>query len=116
MPFRFRQLGTINSFRSDVGASGLDPALVRGAVKDDAEHPQHMSVRRYLACEDTVANARLFLWHSLRLNQHFVGDGWTIDPELKARVEEHLTGNVPLSSIPGHRIVNLDLPPLAASV
>ncbi len=73
------------------------------------DHPQHMSVARYIACEDTALNARLFLWHSLGLNGHIVGDGWATNPETGQRMEEHLTGNVPLASVPGHRSIDLDV-------
>lgn len=87
--------------------ASIEPALVAGTVKDDATHPWHMSVKRYLTSDDTVLNARLFLWHSLGLNQHFVGDGWAIDPETKQRAEEYFTENVPLSSINGCRLIDL---------
>lgn len=68
-----------------------------------------VSVACYLACEDTALRARLFLWHSLGLNGHFVGDGQSPDPATKEGVEEHLTGNVPLASIPSHRFNELDI-------
>ena len=68
-----------------------------------------MSVARYIACEDTALNARLFLWDSLGLNGYAVGDGWATNPETGQRMEEHLTGNVPLASVPGHRSIDLDV-------
>lgn len=88
-------------------ARSIDPALVTGAVKDHGDHPDHMSVARYLTCPDTALNARLFLWHALGLNQLFAGDGWATDPLTQQRVEEYLTGNVPLASVAGHRVIDL---------
>ncbi|TXN17264.1 hypothetical protein FV219_00485 [Methylobacterium sp. WL122] len=89
-------------------ARSIDPALVTAAVKDDADHPNHMSVAQYIHCPDTAANARLFLWHTLGLNQHFVGDGWATDPLTKdKRIEEYLTANVPLATVAGHQLIDL---------
>jgi len=88
-------------------AHTIDPNLVTGAVKDDADHQAHMSVARYTTCPDTAANARLFLWHSLGLNQLFVGDGWATDPLTGKRVEEYLTANIPLAAVAGHRVIEL---------
>lgn len=88
-------------------ARSIDPALVTGAVKDHGNHPDHMSVARYLTCQDTALNARLFLWHALGLNQLFVGDGWATDPLTGGRVEEYLTGNVPLASVADHYLIDL---------
>ena len=88
-------------------AANIDPTLVTGAVKDDTTHPCHMNVERYLTCKNTAANARLFLWHSLGLNQHFVGDGWATDPKTKQRAEEYLTANVSLARVQGCRWTDL---------
>ena len=89
----------------------IPPSLVSSAVKDDEDHPEHMSVARYETCADTAENARLFLWHTLGLNQHFKGDGWATDPLTGERVKEYLTANVPLSEIVGHRVIALDVEP-----
>lgn len=86
-------------------------SLVRSAVKDDTAHTEHMNVARYATCSDTAVNARLFLWHTLGLNQHFQGDGWATDPLTGERVEEYLTANVSLSEIVGHRVIALDVEP-----
>lgn len=88
-------------------ASRIDPSLVTGAVKDDVGHPLHMTPERYLAASDTAQNARLFLWHSVGLNDQYTGDGWTSGTE--ARVDEYLTLNVPLAEIPGHRVIDLPI-------
>jgi len=90
-------------------ASRIEPALVTAEVKDNPGHPAHMSIERYRDCEDTKVNARLFLWHSLGLNQHFKGDGWAVDPLTGARVQEYLTANVMLAGIPEHRLIDLRL-------
>lgn len=87
----------------------IEPSLVQSAVKDHVAHPNHMSVERYSTCGDTPANARLFLWHSLGLNQHFKGDGWATDPISVDRTEEYLTENLPLAQIAGHRVITLDV-------
>lgn len=100
-----------DAIRDPALVAKIDPALVSGAVKDDAEHPDHMSVTRYETCLDTAANARLFLWHTLGLNHHFTGDGWATDPLTGVRIEEYLTANVPLAEIPGHRVIALDVQP-----
>ncbi|KNY24290.1 hypothetical protein [Methylobacterium sp. ARG-1] len=76
-------------------------------MQDDAEHLAHLSAARYLAGPDTALNARLFLWHALGLNQYFVGDGWSTDPLTMERVEEYLTGNVPLATVAEHRLIDL---------
>lgn len=65
-----------------------DPALARSlheertcsAVRDDPSHEWHLTVERYLSAEDTPENARLFLWHSLGVNDQFTGTGWTRPP------------------------------------
>ncbi len=88
-------------------AALIDPAFVLGAVKDSAEHPDHMGLSRYRDCPDTAVNARLFLWHWLGLNEQFVGDGLTRDPLSGARIEEFLTGNVALAELPDHRVIDL---------
>ena len=78
-------------------------------MKDDAEHPDHMSVSRYRACADTVMNARLFLWHSLGLNQRFIGDGWAKNPLTGVQIAEYLTANAPLAEVVGQRIFDLTM-------
>jgi hypothetical protein len=88
-------------------ARGIAPALVTAAVRDDAEHPAHVSAARYLAGPDTALNARLLLWHALGLNQYFVGDGWATDPLTRERVEEYLTGDIPLATVAEHRLIDL---------
>ena len=88
-------------------ALSIDPALVAGAVKDDVDHPEHVGVTRYATCADTAINARLFLWHALGLNQHFVGDGWAADPLTGKRVEEYLTANVQLATVAEHQSIDL---------
>lgn len=95
------------SVRDPALARNIDPAFVRGAVKDDPDHPDHLGVTRYATCEDTAINARLFLWHALGLNQHFAGDGWATDPLTGERVEEYLTANVPLATVEEHQFIDL---------
>ena len=93
-----------------------DPSLVReigaelvsDAAKSNNDHPDHMSAERYLVCDDTAQNARLFLWHSLGMNEQYVGDGYTAALSSKFRLDEYLTANVPLQAIPG--VVTIDLP------
>lgn len=87
----------------------MPPSLISGVVKDDPAHSEHMGLARYAASDDTAENARLFLWHTLGLNQHFKGDGWATDPLTGERVEEYLTANVPLRGIVGHRVIALDV-------
>lgn len=88
-------------------ALSIDPTLIAGAVKDNVDHPEHVGVTRYATCADTAISARLFLWHALGLNQHFVGDGWATDPLTGERVEEYLTANVPLATVAEHRSIDL---------
>ena len=104
-PLRWRE-----PVRDPAVVARIDPALVAKAVKDDKAHSQHLTVERYLSCADTVTNARLFLWHSLGANEHFVGDGWATDPDTKEQVEEYLTQNVPVARIPGRQFIDLEVP------
>ena len=90
-------------------ARSIDPAMVNATVNEDAEHPAHLSTVRYLACPATAHNARMFSWHALGLNQHFVGAGWATDPLTAERVEEYLTGNVPLATAAGHQLIDLNV-------
>jgi hypothetical protein len=59
----------------------------------DFDMPHHMSEQRYLSADDTVANARVFLWHSMGMNEHFQGDGRTT-----GGLSEYLAPNCMLSS------------------
>lgn len=91
------------SLAGEIGAE-----LVSDAVKSKLDHPDHMSAQRYLVCDDTAQNARLFLWHSLGMNNQYVGDGYTAASSHSLRLDEYLTANVPLETIPG--VVMIDLP------
>lgn len=53
----------------------VSPSDIESDVKDNIDDPRHMSVERYLAASDTCENARLFLWHSLGVNDLFTGTG-----------------------------------------
>lgn len=46
------------------------------AVREHPEHPDHMTPERYLARADTPANAWVFLWHSVGLNDLYTGTGF----------------------------------------
>lgn len=92
-----------------VGEIGAE--LVSDAVKANIHHPDHMSPKRYLVCDDTAQNARLFLWHSLGMNGQYVGDGYTAAPSHDLRLDEYLTANVPLKTILGVAITDLSVEP-----
>ena len=66
-----------------------------------------MDVERYRACADTAQNARLFLRHSLGLNENYVGNGFTKPSADHPPIDEYLTTNVELATIPG--VVEIDL-------
>lgn len=87
----------------------IAPELVSGRVKDDVSHPQHMTAERYVEAEDTPLNARLFLWHSLGMNDLFKGDGLTVGPDGSPGVDEYLAQNRPISQIPGAVLIDLDV-------
>jgi len=51
-----------------------------------------MSLERYKDAPDDAVYARAFLWHSLGLNEHFQGDGYS-----EEGVPEYLVANVDLN-------------------
>jgi hypothetical protein len=85
----------------------IENRMVGREVKDDVRHPLHMSAERYRDADDTPANGRLFLWHSLGVNNQFTGDGFTAGPDGTPRVEEYLVPNGRLADFPD--VVLLDL-------
>ncbi len=94
---------------SIVGEIGAE--LVSDAVKSDPDHPDHMSAERYSVCDDTAQNARLFLWHSLGMNERYVGDGYTSASSHDVRLDEYLTANVSLETIPAAVMIDLSVEP-----
>lgn len=87
-------------------ADKIDRRFVASEVKDREDHPLHMSVERYLTCEDTAENARLFLWHSLGVNDQFTGNGYTKGPD---GVDEYLLPNRYLAELPGAVVLELSV-------
>jgi hypothetical protein len=80
----------------------IEAHLTTGNVKDDPLHKDHMSEEAYLACEDTAVNARLFLWHSLGVNDQFTGTGYTT-----GGVDEYLMPNLPLAEVREYKLIDL---------
>lgn len=67
-------------------------------IKMDPAHPLHMSLERYGAADDTLRNARLFLWHAMGLNHEFRGDGFTYNTGVRG-FREYLTANRPMHTL-----------------
>jgi hypothetical protein len=82
-----------------LGAAGLQAA---NEAKGNASDPQHMSPERYLAVEDTLENARLFLLHSVGVNEHYKGDGLTDGGHT-----EYLVRNVRLAELEEYALIPL---------
>ena len=102
--------GKLDRWRSvlrQASSEGLPQDLLIDAVRSDPGHSDHMSVERYRACDDTAQNARLFLRHSLGMNENYVGNGFTKPSANHPSIDEYLTANVALATIPG--IVTIDL-------
>lgn len=70
-----------------------------------------VEVARYLEAPDTARSARLFLWHSLGLNQLFVGDGYTRDEDGRQGEREYLVPNRKTGEIRGLVSCDLELGP-----
>lgn len=81
-------------------------ALDRNEIKSDASHALHVSAEKLLTREVTARDARLFLWHTLGVNQEFSGDGYTRNGELRG-FREFLSRNLPLSQLQ-HAALELD--------
>jgi hypothetical protein len=67
-----------------------------------------MSPDRYMAAEDTVASARLFLQHTLSLNSQYTGTGCTADDAGGGGTPEFFADNRLLCSIPSDQIIDID--------
>jgi len=87
----------------------IDPSLVTSLVKDYPSHPEHRTVARYLAGEDNALNARLFLWHSLGINDQYTGTGYTKPPNGERGAEEYLIENTLISQISEARVIDLEV-------
>ena len=93
--------------KNDTMIGSIDTTVYGGTVKDNPHDALHMSVQSYLACEDTPENARLFLWHSLGVNEEFTGTGYTKEPDGSQGVEEYLLPNCTLAELPDYRLIEL---------
>jgi hypothetical protein len=87
----------------------IDPDLVKSIVKDYPSHPEHRTVESYLAGEDSALNARLFLWHSLGINDQYTGTGYTKPPNGERGAEEYLIENTLISQISEARVIDLEV-------
>lgn len=90
-------------------AASIDKMLVSSEVKDNPNHPDHMSLERYLTCNDTPENARLFLWHALGMNEQFTGYGYTLKPDGNRGLSEYVMPNRILSGLPGCILIDLPM-------
>jgi hypothetical protein len=61
-----------------------------------------------LTCEDTPENARLFLWHSLGVNDQFQGTGYT-QTQPDNGVDEYLMPSRDLTEFPDAVVIELDV-------
>ncbi|MCB0335426.1 MAG: hypothetical protein KDD62_03950 [Bdellovibrionales bacterium] len=97
-------LGWANALASEDLVKQIDAKFLAQAVKDDLCHPLHMSTERYMTCDDTALNARLFLWHSLGMNHLYQGNGYT-----RGGGKEYLTQNKSLAEIRDCVLIDLQV-------
>ena len=102
-------LGWAETLKDGTLVASIDQRMVTADVKDNVRHPLHMSVEWYRDAEDTSANARLFLWHSLGVNDQFTGNGYTKGPDGTPEVEEYLVPNCRLADLPDVVLIDLDV-------
>lgn len=57
------------------------------------EHPDHMTTEAFLSGPDTAQRLRVWLWHSLGVNDVFRGDGWTSNDGSSALCREYFAEN-----------------------
>jgi hypothetical protein len=68
-------------------------------VKENPAHPEHVSEATLLSRTiTTAADARLFLWHTVGINEHFTGDGFTANDGVRG-FREYLARNVPIRAL-----------------
>lgn len=59
-------------------------------------HPDRMTTEAFLSGPDTAERLRVWLWHSLGVNDVFRGDGWTSNDGATALCREYFAENRPL--------------------
>ncbi|MCZ7652546.1 MAG: hypothetical protein M5U13_15795 [Thermoanaerobaculia bacterium] len=96
----------------DPGLPGrIDPCATTSEVKESETHRLHMNVHRLRDAEATPDNARLFLWHTLGLNERFTGTGRTQRPDGSDGGAEYLVPNRPLTEFGEYRVIPLEVTP-----
>ena len=69
------------------------------AVREHPDHPDHMTPERYLAGADTPANAWLFLWHSVGVNDLYTGAGYCRSVGGHDGIREYLAPNARVAEL-----------------
>lgn len=78
-------------------------------VREDPAHPDHMTPERYLAAADTPANAWLFLWHSVGVNDLYTGTGFSRGADGGRGHTEYLAPNVRVAELGDLALIELDV-------
>ncbi len=73
------------------------------------DHPNFMSMERFIASSGSLFDVRAFLYHEFNVNSQFKGDGFTRDGRGRIGVEEFIGLNLKVSSLANYTMVNLDL-------
>lgn len=87
----------------------IDPRTTTSEVKEDETNTLHMNVLRFRDSEATPENARLFLWHTLGINERFTGSGRTQHPDGSDGGEEYLVPNRPLVEFGEYAVIPLEV-------
>ncbi|MFA5124619.1 MAG: hypothetical protein WC473_02210 [Patescibacteria group bacterium] len=85
---------------------------------DGSTNQQYMTVERYKTADDTLVNARAFLYFTVHLRELFAGDGSTRDSLGNIGVKEYMALNCPISELQDAVLIDLkpELPPAARLV
>lgn len=86
-------------------SAGVGIELRVSKIKDDPLHALHMSLEKYQNADDTLENARLFLLHSLGVNDLYDGTGTTGYANIRSG--EYLVPNRSLVEFPNRAEVDL---------
>lgn len=95
--------------RDPVLPGKIDPRATTSEVKEKEEHALHMNVLRFRDSETTPENARLFLWHTLGINERFTGSGRTQHPDGSDGGDEYLVPNRPLAEFGEYAVIPLEV-------
>ncbi|MFC1622689.1 hypothetical protein ACFL1Y_01695 [Patescibacteria group bacterium] len=74
----------------------------------DTNH-KFMTLERYEQADDTLENARAFLYFSVHLREQYAGDGYTYDAQGNQGVKEYMAPNCNISELLDSEIVDLQV-------